>query len=62
MTSQTFGQQKSLSGELELGGVAGTLARRLSVNLVGKANEVIVYSYGGRTGDVGEDQNSTDAV
>ena len=44
--------QKSLSGELELWVALGTPSEKVVRQSCGKANEVIIYSYGGRTAEV----------
>ncbi len=44
--------QKSLSGELELWVALGLPSEKIVRQSCGKANKVIVYSYGGRTADV----------
>jgi len=53
--------QKSLSGELELWVALGLPAEKVVRQSCGKANEVIVYCYGGRTADMWWDKikNST---
>lgn len=44
--------QKSLSGELELWVALGLPSEKVVRQACGKANEVIIYSYGGRTAEV----------
>ena len=44
--------QKSLSGELELWVALGLPSEKVVRQSCGKANEVIIYSYGGRTADM----------
>ncbi len=44
--------QKSLSGELELWVALGLPSDKVVRQSCGKANEVIIYSYGGRTADM----------
>ena len=44
--------QKSLSGELELWVALGVPSEKVVRQSCGKANEVIIYSYGGRTADM----------
>ena len=44
--------QKSLSGELELWVALGLPSEKIVRQSCGKANEVIIYSYGGRTADM----------
>lgn len=44
--------QKSLSGELELWVALGQPSEKVVRQSCGKANDVIIYSYGGRTADV----------
>ena len=53
--------QKSLSGELELWVALGLPSEKVIRQSCGKANQVIVYSYGGRTAEMWweKTQNST---
>lgn len=53
--------QKSLSGELELWIALGLPSEKIVRQSCGKANDVIVYTYGGRTADMWWEkiQNST---
>ncbi len=44
--------QKSLSGELELWVALGLPSEKVVRQSCGKANEVIIYSYGGKTADM----------
>jgi uncharacterized protein YaeQ len=44
--------QKSLSGELELWVALGLPAEKIIRQSCGKANEMVIYSYGGRTAEI----------
>ncbi len=51
--------QKSLSGELELWVALGLPSEKIMRQSCGKANEVIVYCYGGRTAETWWEKNKT---